>query len=166
MSTPIPYFIALAAILFFLVHATVWSRRGTWARPAAIVILFITLPLFAAAYVESMGFHRPINLAWGLKKAEIQIIGIKLVQDKAIYLYADDPSREEPRPLSLPWSNEVADKLAKLADQSQQEGGDGTFMFRFDPSLDVNANQFHPMPQQKAMPPKEVPPEPRFYQDS
>ena len=148
----------------------IWSRRGTWARPAAIVLFLIGLPMIAAAGVQSLGQHRPINLAWELGKGEYRVLGAKLVQDHGIYLYLDTPDRLEPWPLQLPWDNDVANRIQELQEGTEGEGendGDGgQFEMRYDPSLDTNPLQFHPLPQPQALPPK--PPQqqaPHFEQD-
>lgn len=161
--SPLPIFLGLAAIVALLAFLTIWSRRDTWARPAAVLILLGSIPILAFAYVQSMGFHRPVSLDWFMGKRDLHVLAVKLMQDKAIWLYVDDPERDEPKPLSLPWDDQIADKIAKLQDGSRQENGDGSFVYRFDPSLDVHADQMQPLPQPKAMPPKEAPPPAQFY---
>lgn len=163
--------IAVAVPFAMLAHLAIWSRRGTWARPAAIVLFIVGLPLIAAAGVQSLGLHRPMNLAWELGKGEYRVLAAKLVQDKAIYLYLDTPDRIEPWPLALPWDNDTANRIQKLQDgaegQGESAGNGGQFEMRYDPSLDTNPLQFHPLPQPAIMPPKprqQV--APRFEQDA
>lgn len=164
MTTPLPLFLALLAIVALLAFFVVWSRKETWMRMAAVLVLLAAIPTIAFAYVESLGFHRPVSLAWIGGKRDLHILAVKLIQDRAIYLYADDPERMEPRPLVLPFDNQLADKLAKLADKSQQDGNGGRFMWRMDPSLDVHANQFHELPVERQLPPKPTPPPAMTYE--
>jgi hypothetical protein len=153
--------LALAVAVLFAAAAwlAIWSRRGTWARPAAIVLFLIGLPVIAAASVHTLGHHRPINLAWELGKGEYLILGVRMVQDKAIYLYLETPDRQEPWPLVLPWDNETANQIQKAMDGAEGQGdqGEGKIMMNYDPSLDDNPLQFHHLPVQKALPDKPRP---------
>ena len=147
----------------------IWSRKDTWARPAAIVLLLAALPTIAAAGVHTLGHHRPINLAWELGRGEYLILGVKMEQDKAIYLYLEAPDRLEPWPLVLPWDNETANEIQKAMDGSEGEGadGEGKMMMNYDPSLDDNPLQFHPLPQHPVLPAKPAPQQaPHFEQDA
>jgi hypothetical protein len=92
------------------------------------------------------------------------VLAAKMVQDEAIYLYLDDPTRTEPRPLKLPWSNDAANRIQKLQDEAGPEAN-GHFMLRYEPWLDTYAQQFHPLPQPPVLPPKPTPPPaPHFEQ--
>ena len=161
--------VAVVALFAAAAHLAIWSRAGTWARPAAVTLFLVGLPLIAAAGVHSLGHHRPINLAWELGKGEYLILGVKMEQDRAIYLYLEAPDRLEPWPLVLPWDNETANEIQKAMDGSEGEGtdGDGKMMMNYDPSLDDNPLQFHPLPQHPVLPAKPSPQQaPHFEQDA
>lgn len=134
----------------------IWSRRDTRARHVAVLIMLLGLPAVVAAGIESLGWHKPYVLVWDLKAGDHRVLAVKMIQDRAIYLYLDDPSREEPRPIRMPWSNEAANQIQGLVDQAGPEAN-GQFMMRYEPSLDVNKPQFHPLPQPPALPPKPAP---------
>lgn len=152
---------ALVAVLTFMV---VWSRKDTWARPASIVLFLAAVPGLAYASVETLGFHRPMKWAWGLEAGDYRVLAAKMVQDVAIYLYIDAPDRDEPWPLELPWSNELADAIAKAQDESKRNGDGDQFMLNFDPSLDLHAPQIHPLPQPKLPMPKAPEAAPKVYE--
>lgn len=166
MTSPLPLFLALAGLIALYAFMCAWSRKDTWARPAAIFLLPVALVGLGAAYIESLGYHRPVSQAWFLAASDMRVLAVSIEQDVAIWLYVEAPSRREPLPLQLPFDNATADKIAKMVEQSQQDGNEGAFMFRFDPSLDIHPDQMHPLPQGKVMPPKEPAPPPVFYQDS
>ena len=156
--------VAVAALFSVAAWLAIWSRRDTWARPAAVLLFILGLPIIAAVAAESLGWHKPIVLAWDLEQGEHKVLAAKMVQDVAIYLYIDDPARLEPRPLRLPWSNEIANRIQKLQDEAAPEAN-GQFVMRYEPSLDTHAPQFHPLPQPPALPRKPTPPAaPRFEQ--
>jgi hypothetical protein len=106
-----------------------------------------------AAAIESLGWHKPLRLVWDLEAGDHRVLAAKMVQDQGIYLYLDDPVRIEPRPILLPWDNEAANRIQKLMDEAEPDA-QGQFMMRYEPSLDVHAPQFHPLPQPPVLPPK------------
>lgn len=154
--------IGVLALFSAAAWLAIWSRRDTWARPAAMLLFLAGIPTIGAAAVESLGWHKPLPLAWDLAPGDHRVLAAKLVQDQAIYLYLDDAARVEPRPLVLPWSNDAANRIQALQDQAGPDSN-GQFVMRYEPSLDTHAPQFHPLPQPPALPPKPVPPPaPRF----
>ncbi|MFW6028312.1 MAG: hypothetical protein ACOC9Q_02175 [bacterium] len=94
-------------------------------------------------------------LAWELSAGDHRVLAVKMVQDKAIYIYLD-AGRREPWLLLLPWSNEAANRIQKLQDKAPPDSH-GEFMLRYEPSLDVHKPQFHPLPQPPMLPPKPAP---------
>jgi hypothetical protein len=149
-----PTFLVLAVISLFAAAAwlAVWARRDTWGRSASVGLFLIGIPAIAAAGIQSLGHHRPMSLAWELPAGEHRVLSAKMVQDEAIYLYLD-AGRSEPWPLTLPWDNATANRIGKLQDEAG-EGAMGQFLLRYEPSLDLNAQQFHPIPQPQLLPPK------------
>jgi hypothetical protein len=156
MSYVIWLFIAMLALLASTAWLAVWSRRDTWARPAAVFLFLIGIPAVAAAGIESLGWHKPLGLVWDLGSGEHRVLAAKMVQDRGIYLYLDDPVRVEPRPILLPWDNDAANRIQKLMDEARPDER-GQFMMRYEPSLDIHGPQFHPLPQPPALPPKPRP---------
>jgi hypothetical protein len=118
------------------------------------VLLFLFgIPVVGAAAIESLGWHKPLRLVWDLEAGDHRVLAAKMVQDQGIYLYLDDPVRIEPRPVQLPWDNAAANRIQKLMDEAPSDS-QGQFMMRYEPSLDVHAPQFHPLPQPPVLPPK------------
>ena len=133
----------------------VWSRRDTWARPAAMALFFLGAPAIAASGLQLLGHHRPLAVAWEITAGDHRVLAVKMVQDEAIYVYLD-AGRSEPWPVLLPWSNEAANRIQKLQDEARADSH-GQFILRYEPSLDIHGPQFHPLPQPPLLPPKPVP---------
>lgn len=151
--------LGVLALLGAIAHLAIWSRAGTWARPAAVILFVLGIPAVGAAGLQSLGHHLPLKMAWELPPGEHRVLAAKMVQDEAIFLYLET-GRNEPWPLQIPWSNDMANRIQKLQDEGDPDAK-GQFMMRFEPSLDLNAEQFHPLPQPPMMPPKprqEAPP--------
>jgi hypothetical protein len=123
------------------------------------------MPTIAVAAIESLGWHRPIDLVWDLDSGDYRVLAAKMVQDKAIYIYIDDDARVEPRPIILPWNNDVANAIQRALDGAP-DGAEGQFVMRYEPSLDMSEQQFHPLPQEPALPPKDAPEPATHYQHS
>lgn len=134
--------------------AVVWSRRENWCRHVAVPALVISMAALAVALTQILGHHRPIMFTTSLN-TEYRVLAHKLVEGDAIWLYLDRGG--EPLPLMLPWNNKTAEQLQDAARESKRRGQTGAIM-RFDPSLDRNEPQFHPLPQQTTPQPKGDPP--------
>jgi len=149
--------LAVAVIALFAGAAwlAAWSRKDTWARPAAMALFILGIPVVTAYAVQALGHHKPMKLAWDLPAGEHRVMAVKMVEGDAIYLYLDT-TRPAPHPLSLPWSLDTAKRIQKLMDEAA-EAAKGQFMMRYEPSLDTYAPQFHPLPQPPVLPPKPVP---------
>lgn len=145
--------IAILGLFAAAAWLAAWSRRDTWGRPAAVVLFLGGVPAVVGFGIESLGWHKPLSLAWDLKPGDHRVLAVKMVQDRAIYLYIDDPARIEPRPVILPWSNDAANRIQKLQDGAGPDDH-GQFMMHYEPSLDVHGPQFHPLPQPPMLPPK------------
>lgn len=147
--------VAVLALFATTAWLAIWSRRDSWARPAAVALFLLGMPAVAAAGLQLLGHHRPMALAWDLSAGDHRVLGVKMVQDDAIYLYLD-AGRTEPWPVLLPWSNEAANRIQKLQDEARPDS-QGQFLMRYEPSLDLHRPQFHPLPQPPLLPPKAVP---------
>ena len=147
--------VAVLALFAAAAWLAIWSRRDCWGRPAAVALFLLGVPVIAMAGLQLLGHHRPMALAWELPAGDHRVLAVKMVQDEAIYVYLD-AGRSEPWPVLLPWSIEAADRIQKLQDEARPDSH-GQFMLRYEPSLDVNGPQFHPLPQPPLLPPKPVP---------
>src|SRR3990167_9002013 len=135
-------FAALAGLFILAAWLAIWSRRATPARHVSMGVLLLGLTAIAVVAVEAMGFPKPLAWAWQMN-GEARVIGFKLVQDEAIYLYVDHGAGA-PRSYSMPWSNSTASKLQELFDK----GENGEFMLKFEPSWERrDPPEFYPLPQ-------------------
>lgn len=152
-----PVWLAIVIIALFAAAAflAIWTRRDTRGRAMAMVLFAVGIPTTAAAMVESLGHHKPVDLAWDLPAGEHLVLAAKLVQDRAIYLYLDDPERVEPRPLVLPWSNEQANAMQRAIDGAP-DGMEGKFIVKLDGTPDGEMTA-HAIPQRAEPPAKDTP---------
>lgn len=158
MTTVIWLGLGIIALFGAAAWLAIWSRKDTPARPAAMLLFLVGIPVVAAAGIEALGHHRPLWTTWQLEPGDHRALAVKMVQDRAIYLYLHT-GREEPWPLRLPWDNEVANAIQRALDEAPQ-GREGQLMLRYEHSWDIHPRQFHPLPQLPALPAKITPPPP------
>lgn len=121
MTYVVTLFFILFAINIILAWSLIWARRDTWLRHMAVPYVLATLPVFAFVAIETLGRHKPSEVAWReLYNRKAEVLAYKLVPESAIYVYLDI-GEAEPRAISLPWSAETARKLA----QAMSEDGNG-----------------------------------------
>lgn len=149
-----PTILAIGLIALFAGAAwlAIWSRADTKGRAMAMVLFLLGVPAVAAATVETLGHHRPLWTAYDLTAKDYHVLAAVMRQDEAIWLYLVDPGRAEPRPIVIPWSNELADNIQKAMDGAPE----GQFILRYDQSL---ATEFsaHALPQRPEPPAKDEP---------
>jgi len=114
----------------------------------------MSITALAVALIQVLGHHRPVWFDTDIS-TENHILAAKMIEGEAIWLYLDRPG--EPLALVLPWSRDAAQGLQDAMRESNRRGRDGALM-KFDPSLDDNEPQFHPLPQEAVPPPKGSPP--------
>lgn len=157
-----PVWLALAIVALFGIASwlTVWSRRDTWARPAAVVLFLVAIPVIGGALAESLGRAKPMSIAWEIDSdREYLALGARMVQDVGIWIWLDtgDP---EPRSYRIPWSNEMANAIQKAMDMAP-DGMEGQFIVNMDGTPDGEMTA-HPLPQPASPEPK-TPPEPGLH---
>ena len=122
-------FIGIAVMFALYTWATIWSRRETRVRGLAVLGFVMLLGALGPASLETLGWHRPHWAAVRLD-GDVVVLSFKLVRGEAIYLYVD-AGPGQPRAISLPWSDEQAEKFQAKQKQSEREGRKGKFRMRF-----------------------------------
>ena len=107
-----------AVMLLGLTVATIWSRRNSWVRGAAVIAFVATLPVIAANGFFALSHPAPYQLSI-VPDGKYRVRGVKLVQDKAIYLLLDF-GQDAPRYFSFPWSNKLADEIQRMMNRQRQ----------------------------------------------
>lgn len=145
------FFEALTALAVLgaavLTTATIWSRRETWVRGAALAGFFVLAPVTGGAVLYALSHPAPYYPAITAPGGEYTVLGVKMVQDEAIYIWLDFGS-DHPRYFALPWNNETANRLQEMLDAQRRGQIPGFKMsIPYEHSWDRNPPQFHPLPQ-------------------
>jgi len=142
------------AIAAGLVTTAIWSRKQTVARAAALAMFLALMPTLAGVGFFAMSHPAPWLQTITVPGGSYTVLGVKLVQDVAIYVWLDFGAGH-PRYFALPWSNKTADEVQGLMDQQRYGDIPGFALdIPYEPSLDENLPQFHPLPQPKMVPDK------------
>ena len=138
-----------------LTSFTVWSRKETWMRVAAVLVFLGMTPALAGVSFFSLSHPRPVT-EYSVPCMDCRVLSMYMRQDMAIWLWLE--TADGPRYWVLPWDNELANNLQGAADQ---EEGDGTpYLFLYDEDTDnVEFDTIPVLPD----PPKTVPPPPAVF---
>lgn len=144
-----------AVIAAALANIGIWTPRALWLKLTALVLLALFLPATYAAFAELMSRPKPVSIEWANRAVpEAVVLGSRLIEDKAIYIWLGIEGMDEPRAYALPWNQELAEQLHK-AQRDAQSGGGIVMMGRpFDrKQSSLGERVFYPSPRD-ALPPK------------
>ncbi len=159
-------FASLAVVMgASLALATVWSRKNSWVRGAAVASWLVLMPLVIGSSFFSLGHPAPWVQTINVPGGKYRVLGVKMVQDVAIYVWLDFGA-DYPRYFALPWDNATADKMQGLLDRERRGNGGFEIEIPYEWSWDTNPPQFHLLPQPRMMPNKPPQTEPERYERS
>jgi hypothetical protein len=141
--------VSIAAVLTLF---TIWSRKETRVRAAAIAVFLVAVG--ASPLVAPLALSWPKQIAEGFTPGEYRVLGTKLLIGKGIYVLIDN-GQNVPQYLKFPWDKDMADKIQDMLDNPENEGIKLTVPFEW--SWDNNPPQFHPAPRPKVLPDKFAP---------
>jgi hypothetical protein len=163
-SMPGALFVLTTAAAIALGFLVVWSRRRLALRVMATVLSAILVSLFGASIVELLGRPKPVRLEWVERQgADADVLGSRLVEGKAIYLWLGFPGEPEPRAYVLPWNPETAKELQKAIEEAAKDGGQARARLPFEESWEKREPKFYALPQPK-LPDKPSSPPPLHYE--
>ncbi len=148
---------AVAVASMTLLSLLVFRSPAPFARKlAALAILAVFLPAMWAGTAELLGRPKPVGLEWWRDGgSSATLLGSRIEEGRAIYLWLLLDGEPEPRSYALPWSRSLAEALLQ-AERQAEANGTGVMVRRpFEPSLDDREPMFHALPQ-PALPPKDV----------
>jgi hypothetical protein len=95
----------------------VWARFPSKARWLAVAAFVVASPAAGASLLLSMGWAVPLYPVMTMPSGEIEVLGVKLVPEEAIYVMSG-----EPRLYVLPWNPATASKLQRMMEGAEGEG--------------------------------------------
>lgn len=145
--------VALAAVL---ANIGIWSPRRLWVKLTAVIVVALFAPVAYGGFAELLGKPKPVTFEWANRNAkEAEVLGSKLIENEAIYLWLALPGVAEPLAYVLPWSDKLARQLHKAGQEAEAKGQKVAMRKPFENSLDQMQQVFYPKAHQ-APPPKQV----------
>lgn len=140
------------------------NARGAWRWVApGLLVPLIALAFIAPATLLSK--PKPIDWDWFSSASEVAVLGSRIDEGEAIYLWLQIPDAEEPRAYSLPFDRKTAEALQEAQREAERNGSGVMMRHPFERSLEQREPMFYALPQ-PALPPKEEPPPPERYLQS
>lgn len=166
MSTLLPLFAVVVALVAGLAVVSIWAPRRLAMKLAALGLALACMPTAYAAMMGLLSMPKPASFEWWLDQAEeATVLGSSIKEDQAIYLWLQIDSAEEPRAYVLPWNRRMAEELQEAARQAEEARSALRMRLPFEPSLDEREPRFYALPQ-PALPPKDQldPPPAQLFQ--
>ncbi len=147
MRDLIPFFAALGLLAAVLAHIAIWSPRNLWVKVGALATTVAFLPVAYVSLSTMLSRPKPIELEWSRAPlAEAAVLGSRLEEGKAIYVWLGMEGVDEPRAYVLPWSKELAKQLYSAQRTAEQTGTKVLMRKPFENSLDEAEQQFYAAP--------------------
>lgn len=144
----------LAALLGFI---AVWSPRRAWLKIAAVATVAGFLPAAYGGFAFLLSRPKPVDIEWAHRALpEATVLGQRMEEDVAIYLWLALDGVEEPRSYVLPWNQEMAKQLHEASRAAEKQGTGVRMKLPFQTSLETREKRFYAAPQE-ARPAKSPP---------
>ena len=161
-------FFAIAAFLAgSLALIGIWAPRKLWVKVTALVTTGLFLPVAYLSMSDLLSRPKPIDMEWThIDLAEAAVLGARLEEDVAIYLWLAIEGLEEPRSYVLPWDQNMAEQLYDAQRAAEEQGTGVRVQMPFETSLDTQERKFYAEPQ-PPLPEKQVAPQsPAIFEHS
>ena len=149
-------FAASTALAAVLAAISIWSHRRLMAKIAALVATALFIPMVYLSYGDLLSRPKPASLEWWHRDAsEATVVGSKLREGEAIYLWIELPGTDEPRAYRLPWVQEIAKQLYGAQREAEKKGTKVQMRLPFKERTEDQEPLFYAQPQ-PPLPPKHV----------
>jgi len=149
-------FAASAALASVLAAISIWSHRKLYAKISAVLATALFIPTIYLSYTDLLSRPKPASLEWWNRDAsEATVVGSKLREGEAIYLWIELADADEPRAYKLPWQQELAKQLYGAQREAQARGTKVQMRSPFKQQTENQEPLFYALPQ-AALPPKQA----------
>lgn len=157
MTDLLVLFAVLGALAGILANIALWAPRRLWVKLGALMATAALLLVGYVALAEMLGRPKPVRIEWARQElAEAAVLGARLDEGRAIYLWLGLDGVAEPRAYALPWSEPLARQLRGAQRAAEQNGVQVRMRNPFERSLDEREEVFYAAP--PPPPPPKAPP--------
>lgn len=144
-------FIGIVAFVTALGGIAIWSPRGMPVKVGALALSALLMASSYGGFLELLGRPKPASLEWIAQAEEATVVGVRMREDEAIYLWLELEPASEPRAYVIPWSQEQAKELQEAMQEAESKGGEVKMRGPFSARQDTEEPMFYAQPQ--AVPP-------------
>ncbi len=149
-------FAASAALAAALAAISIWSHRKLWAKISAVLATALFIPTIYLSYADLLSRPKPASLEWWHRSAtEATVVGSRLREGEAIYVWIEMADTDEPRAYKLPWQQEMAKQLYGAQREAEANGTKVQMRLPFADRVEGEEPLFYALPQ-PPLPPKHV----------
>lgn len=160
-------FAASSALAAVLATISIWSHRRLMAKIAALVATALFIPTVYLTYGDLLSRPKPAGLEWWHHNAaEATVVGSRLREGEAIYLWIELPDIDEPRAYRMPWIQEIAKQLYGAQREAEANGTKVRMRLPFKNRTDDEEPVFYAPPQPPLPPKRAEQSSSRFFQHS
>jgi len=157
MMTDLYLLFAFAVVLMaFVVNLALWSKRHISLKLGALsaAVLFFGTVYFG--FSDLLSRPKPVDIEWAQRNAEeATVLGAKMNEGEAIYIWLAMDGVTEPRSYVLPWSQNTARQLHEAQQEAEAKGAMVKMRLPFKDAEEVVEEQQFYTPPQMALPPKQ-----------
>ena len=147
-------FAVSAALAAALAAISIWSHRKLWVKISAVLTTALFIPAIYLSYADLLSRPKPAGLEWWNRNAtEATVVGSKLREGEAIYVWIELADTDEPRAYRLPWQQELAKQLYGAEREAEVKGTKVQMRLPFKKRTDDREPLFYAQPQ-PPLPPK------------
>ncbi len=147
-------FAASAALAAVLAVISIWSHRKLWAKISAVLTTALFIPAIYLSYADLLSRPKPVTLEWWNRDAsEATVVGSRLREGEAIYVWIELADSDEPRAYKLPWQQELAKQLYGAQREAEAKGTKVQMRLPFKDRTEDQEPLFYALPQ-PPLPPK------------
>ncbi len=147
MSHLIVLFVAVVVSATALGGVTIWSPQRLAIKVGALGLTAVLMASSYGGFVELLGRPKPASLEWVAQNEEVTVVGARMREGEAIYLWLELESPSEPRSYVLPWSQENAEQLQRAMQQVESKGGQIRMRGPFQSQQEAEKPLFYAQPQ-------------------
>ncbi len=116
-------FVAVVVSATALGGVTIWSPQRLAVKVGALALSVALMASSYGAFAELLGRPKPASLEWVARTEGATVVGARLREGEAIYLWLELESPSEPRAYVLPWSQANARQLQRAMQEVESKGG-------------------------------------------
>lgn len=154
MDELLPLFAGLTVLAGVLGSISIWTPRKVWLKCTALCTLSFFLPVAYFTMTDLLSRPKPADLEWLHRQADqAQVLGTRMKEGEAIYVWLQMEGVKEPRAYVLPWDQQLARQMHGAKREAESKGRPLMMGKPFQPSLEQRGKKFYAAPQPK-LPPK------------